>query len=164
VTTEIRRSDWSRFCKKFSQNNQFRPAQVRVTESGHRVVATAECFPLVGMALRKRGRLIDGIELYTGQPVADPIAEPVVTVMDPAEVILEKDPAGTDRALKIKSKDGAEARIEFSRESVPDLWHDLIEKAAYALYERRGLAHGDDRDDWHEARRRLEQLGQQFIQ
>ncbi len=34
------------------------------------------------------------------------------------EVILEKDPAGIDLALRIKSKDGGEAQINFGRDSL----------------------------------------------
>ncbi len=162
MTKQIKRSSWSRFCKQFSASNQFRPAQVKVKKTkGRKIIDATECFPLLGMTLAKKGRLIDGIQLYAGRADVDSPAEPVLTIKDPAEVILEQGASGHDSLLKIKSKDGLEATVEIRQ--AEDLYQELLEKVAYSLYERRGASHGDDHNDWYEAERKLGEARRQFI-
>lgn len=161
MTKQIKRNSWSRFCKQFSASNQFRPAQVKVKKTrGRKVLNAVDCFPLVGVALAKKGRLIDGIQLFAGRPDVDTPVEPVITIKDPAEVILEQNKAGQDSRLKIRSKDGLEATVEIQQ--ADDLYRELVEKVAYSLYERRGFSHGDDHNDWYEAERRLGEIRRQF--
>jgi hypothetical protein len=161
MTKQIKRNSWSRFCKQFSASNQFRPAQVKVKKTrGRKVLSAVDCFPLVGMALAKKGRLIDGIQFFAGRPDVDMPVEPVITIKDPAEVILEQNKAGQDSRLKIRSKDGIEATVEIQQ--ADDLYRELVEKVAYSLYERRGFSHGDDHNDWFEAERKLGEIRRQF--
>lgn len=162
MTKQIKRNSWSRFCKQFSASNQFRPAQVKVKKTkGRKIMDATECFPLLGMTLAKKGRLIDGIQLFAGRADVDSPAEPVLTIRNPAEVILEQSKSGHDSLLKIKSKDGFEATVEIQQ--AENLYQELLEKVAYGLYERRGASHGDDHNDWYEAERKLGEVRRQFV-
>lgn len=162
MTKQIKRNGWSRFCRQFSASNQFRPAQVKVKKAkGRKIIDAVDCFPLVGVALAKKGRLIDSIQLFAGRPDADTPVEPVITIKNPAEVILEQSKSGEDSLLRIKSKDGFEATVEIQQ--AEDLYRDLVEKVAYKLYERRGFSHGNDHDDWYEAERKLGEVRRQFV-
>ncbi|MFH1688416.1 MAG: DUF2934 domain-containing protein [bacterium] len=159
---EIKRNNWSRFCRSFSANNLLRPARVEIERDGQRIVPTAECFPFLGLALSKRGRFIDGLQVVAGQPQGEAVALPIVEIMDPAEVILEQTKNGRDQRLRLTSKDGTVAVVELAETEPVNAYQELLSKVAYSLYESRGYGHGNDRNDWFDADRRLRETIEQF--
>ena len=157
MATEVKRTNWSRFCKRFNSLNQYRPVTVRVKHKGTDEIEVSHEDPLIGIALTKRGRLIDGVNLYTTQTDPDKLAEPAVTIKEPVKITADKDDTKKDVRLAIESKGGTTVRIELSRDENTDRLHSTLEKLAYTLYERRGHTCGRDVDDWLEAERLITQ-------
>ncbi len=162
MTTEIRRNSWSRFCRTFSENNQYRHTSVVLAESSRKRVPVAECIPFVGLALEKKGRFIDGFKLYAFSRDQETHAEPIVTIKQPSQVLLERDRQGRDTRLHIKAKDGTEAVVELLGRRDDENSSHFAQEIAYALFEQRGYDHGRHLDDWYEAEQRLTRLRERF--
>jgi len=160
---EIKRNTWSRFCRKFTADNRYRPTKMRIKERSDGEMAM-EMHPFMGIALAKKGRLIDAVQLYTGRWDPQGVAEPVVTVKEPAMIRLEKDKTGRDSRLRIRGKDGTEVMLNMDGEKDLHQARELIEKVAYTMYERRGHAPGNDLDDWFEAEHRVREAEMQLAQ
>lgn len=158
---EIRRNDWSRFCKKFNADNQFRPTRMSIKRRSEGTSAM-EMSPFMGIALSKKGRLIDGVRFYTGRWNPENVAEPVMTVTEPASMKVEKDKEGRDVRLRIKGKDGTEVQLELMGDKDDGRTREFIEKVAYAMYERRGHRIGNDWDDWFEAEHKVREAETQL--
>ncbi len=157
MKSEIKKNTWSRFCRKFSACNQYRSATVEVRNPGEAEGTTYQQAPLMGLGIVKKGRLIDGIELYLGDYDPDSISQPVVSVNRPVKVVVEKDKQGMDRGITVEGEDGTIVSISLSGEKNPDLQRVLVEKVAYLLGERRGFTPGAELDDWCEAERIIQE-------
>jgi hypothetical protein len=160
---EIKRNTWSRFCKKFTSDNRYRPTKMSVKKGGNGETAM-EMHPFMGIALSKKGRLIDGIQLYTGRWNPENVAGPVMTVKEPTAMHLEKDKNGCDTRLHIMSKDGTEVVLNIDGEQDPQQARQLIEKVAYAMAERRGHTPGQDMKDWLEAEHKVREAETQLTE
>lgn len=160
---EIKRNTWSKFCKSFSSENQYRWMSVycadKMQEQGNSIAYS----PFMGLAIEKKGRLIDGIQLFAGWTDPEQITRPVLTIKDPANVTVEKDSDGQDQRLVIKSKGGLETTVDLA--GTKDFWqqHEFVEKIAYTLYERRGCQHGNDWGDWLKAEDLVREAEEQFV-
>jgi hypothetical protein len=152
MASEIRRNCWTRFCREFSAANQYRPTQLKVAARKGKPETTS-LVPFLGVAISKKGRFIDGVQFYAGRAEAEHVAEPVLTIYDPAEIFIDKDKSGVDNCLSIRSKDGKEVCLELTGEQEPSQAQQLVEKIAYSLYERRGYSNGYETDDWLQAER-----------
>jgi hypothetical protein len=157
---EIKRNTWSKFCRKFSSDNQFRWMKINMTDRSKNETRFDGDFPFMGLAIEKKGRLIDGLQLVAGWPDPDRVSQPILSIKQPAKVMLEEEKDGKVRALKVKSKDGTEAMIQLAGERNPS-W--FVEKVAYSLYERRGYIHGNDIGDWFEAEEKVRQAETAFV-
>jgi len=109
--------------------------------------------PLIGIALTKRGRLIDGVNLYTTQTDPDRLTEPAVTVKEPVKIMADKDETNKDVRLAIEGKGGTTVKIELSTGDNTERFRSTVQKLAYTIYERRGHTTGRDVEDWLEAER-----------
>jgi hypothetical protein len=159
---EITRSSWARFCKKFSQNNRYRLFNVNVINndrSGGQIVWES---PFMGLALEKKGRLIDGFRLFSVWADPQYTAHPIASFKQPTKLTLEKDKQGNDVRLIVHTKDGATATVEMISDRDPNQHRTLVEKVAYSMYEHRGYSHGGDRVDWIEAERKVSETEAQF--
>ena len=154
MTREIKRNTWSKFCRKFSSDNQFRWMKINMVDRAKNETRFAGDFAFMGLALEKKGRIIDGLRLLAGWPDPDRVSQPILSIKDPSEVTVEQEQDGKAAALRVKTRDGSEAMIHLMGEQNPD-W--FVEKVAYTLYERRGYAHGNDMGDWFEAEKRVRQ-------
>ncbi|UCD62682.1 MAG: DUF2934 domain-containing protein [Candidatus Zixiibacteriota bacterium] len=154
MATEIKRSNWSRFCKRFTESNRYRIATVSVRRSGQGEQKIDDHHPFMGIALAKKGRLIDGIELFTAHPDPERLSEPAVSITQPVKVCVEEVPGGGS-LLSVHSKDGTVARIELSGEADTARHRSFVEQLAYSYYERRGFAGGNDVGDWLAAESRV---------
>jgi hypothetical protein len=161
MENEIKRNNWSRFFKKFNSANQFRGTELSVTGPGTKI-DKVPMGPFLGVTLSKNGRFIDGIQFLSGSWNIDAVAEPATTIRDPKQVWLEKDDDGHDLRLRIRSKDGIEARLKLLGEPQFEQKRNLVEKVAYSMYEHRGRRHGDDMGDWYEAEKRVENTESQL--
>lgn len=159
---EIKRNDWSRFCKRFTADNQYRPTRMSVKRRGNDTTAM-EIYPFMGIALSKKGRSIDGVQFYTGCWNPESVVEPIVTVTNPANMRLEKDTLGHDTALRIRSKDGVEVCLELTGDKNVEMTRHLVEKVAYAMYECRGYGPGNDWKDWFEAEHRVHEAEMHLV-
>ncbi len=163
MTNTIKRNNWSRFCRRFSTTNQFCEAEVRLIGSTAEPGDTIRRFSFVGMALKKEGRLIDGVQLFGATADGQPVAAPVLTITNPKEIVVERDQDGADRRLTVRSADGMEATVVIHDSSDSVSRRELVERTAYSVYESRGHSHGDDQQDWLEAERRLNKAASVFV-
>ena len=164
MTSEIKRSNWSRFFKKFNQTNQLRHTTIRMKHRNGNEVEINQNSPFIGIAINKKGRLIDGIEVFTGQHDPDRLSEPVVSIKQPVRIVLEKDKDGADNHLLVEGKDGTVASVFLSGKNTPEQYQAFVEKLAYSMYERRGFTPGSDIDDWIEAEKKIKEVEIQFVQ
>lgn len=163
MATEIKRNSWSRFCRKFSVSNQSRCATVRIKHRDDNEVEVDRNSPFMGVAITKKGRLIDGVEFFTGHQDPNKLTEPFVAIKEPVRMVLEKDREGMDNCLSVEGKDGTVARVVLSGGKAAEQYHSVIEKLAYSMYERRGFTPGSDVADWLEAERKIKEIEIQFI-
>jgi hypothetical protein len=150
---EIKRNAWSKFCRQFTAQNQYRQANVTIIDRNNKESGLTGNLPFLGMVLQKNGRLIDGVKLFAGQWQPDKLMEPVLVIREPEKLMLDKDAQGVDQCLWIQTADGSKARIELHGERDQNLQRELVEKVAYAIFERRGYSNGNDINDWLEAER-----------
>lgn len=151
---EIKRSGWSKFCKKFSADNRYRQINVLIVRDNEDLDALVLEGPFMGLAIEKKGRFIDGILLYSGWPDAEFVTRPLISFKQPDRILLEKNEDGQDERLTVHTKEGIDAVIQLTGEIDQNL---VVEKVAYSIYERRGHSHGFDSGDWFEAVRRVKE-------
>ena len=151
MTGEVKRNNWSRFFKRFNQQNRFRTAAVSVRTTDGSTVRIADNTPLLGVTIAKKGRLIDGFQLFTARHEPERTCEPLVRLNQPTGLCHQKDESGRITCLTMSSADGAEVTLEFTGEYPTDSDHELVEILAYTIFEHRGRNHGRDLDDWIQA-------------
>jgi hypothetical protein len=156
MANEIKRNYWSRFFKKFNSANQYRRARLSILQSGSQA-DPIPMGPFMGLTIRRKGRLIDGVQFLTGGWNDNSVVEPVMTISKPLTIWLEKDKDGCDLHLRVKSGDGTEACLDLEGERQAEQERHLVEKVAYSMYESRGHDHGNDLGDWLEAERWVRQ-------
>ncbi len=164
MSTEIRRNIWAKFFRQFNAANQYRRAEISVVDRNkkeRKTIALGDR-PFLGMALAKKGRLIDGVQMCTANENPDQLTEPIVTVKDPARIMLEKDDEGHDTALTVVSRDGTTAIIKLGNYD-EQLSADLVRKVAYQMYVRRGNDDGNAQDDWLTAEKRVKETELDFV-
>ncbi|MCK4858433.1 MAG: DUF2934 domain-containing protein [candidate division Zixibacteria bacterium] len=159
---EIKRSGWSRFCKRFSFGNQYRHTRISGTVSGE--VELGHSYPFLGITLEKKGRQIGAIQVLAGRGDAQQVMEPVVSIKQLAKMVLEKDSKGNASRLLLQSKDGTTVNIDLYGDKEPSQHRSLIERVAYSMHERRGSAIGDDWNDWLEAEKRVKEAERQLTE
>ncbi len=158
--TEIKRSEWAQFCKQFNTANQFRQSTLSFTVRRDQQSFMA---PFLGITLSKKGRQVDGINIFAGQFHGDQIGNPLLKITEPTSIQIEKDAEGRDVCLSLRSRNGQIARLELNGDKNPELQSIMVRQMAYSLFERRGYSHGDDWSDWFEAERLLRQLEEQLV-
>jgi len=151
---EIKRNSWAQFFRKFNAANQYRHINITIKEKANQQTLPLDSTPFLGLGLEKKGRLIDGVQLFTGRPDTEEVISPVLSLKQPDKIVLEKDGDGHDTTIIIRSKDGLQARLELG-EKDRDGAQWLVEKLAYTMFERRGCGHGRDMDDWLTAEKRV---------
>jgi len=154
MKTEIKRNNWTRFCKKFNQSNQYRQATISIKDKNKNEIALEQNLPLLGISITKKGRIIDGIDLFTDRHNAN---VPTLSVKQLSRILLEKDKDGIDNRLIIESKDGSRADVLLNGQRDPRLYHNFVEKLAYTYYEQRGYSPGNDQDDWIQAEQKIKE-------
>lgn len=163
MSIEITKNNWSEFCKKFNQANQYRQAKVTVKNKDQREVQLKGDSPFLGIAPAKKGRSVEGFQLFTGQYDPESIAMPIIAIKEPAKILLEKDNQGHDNRLMVESKDGTVASVVLLGKKDPDQYRSFVERVAYAMYERRGYTSGDELADWYTAEKKVREVGQKFV-
>lgn len=163
MVKEIKRNHWSKFCRKFSSDNKYRHMNIDFSGKAEPDARVSGDFPFMGLTLEKRGRLIDGIKLHAGWPGPDQVTHPIISIKQPASVILEKDKSGIDRRLKVRTKEGSETTVDLHGGDDEDRYRIFVEKVAYSIFEHRGGSHGDDIHDWLEAEKKIRKAEAQFV-
>lgn len=159
---EIRRNVWAKFLRQFNAANQYRHIILHTMNNGNEKHIAIDDNPFLGMSLRKKGRTIDGIQLFAGQADSENVTWPVAAIDNPERILIEKDDEGFDRQVTVLSNDGPELRIELGQKND---WksNELIRKTAYSIYEKRGYLHGWDVDDWLNAEDKIKNSELMFI-
>lgn len=157
MNAEIKRNSWTRFFKKFNLDNQYRRATVRVKRRGENEVEINQDTPFMGISVTKKGRLIDGVDMFVGHDDPQRLSEPVVSVRQTEKIELEKDRDGRDNRLLVRGKDGTLAKVILTGDKDPRQFRSLVQKVAYSISEQRGFAPDSDVDNWLEAERKIKE-------
>lgn len=160
---EIKRNSWSKFCRKFSSDNQYRGVTIKFVDRHKKVVNVSDNLPFLGLALTKNGRLIDGFELFSEWGHVERVAAPVAAIKEPSKVKVGFDKNGRENSLVIESKDGSRLDIALTGEADNNRHRYLVEKVAYSMYEQRGYTPGSHESDWLEAERMVRETESQFV-
>lgn len=163
MVKEIKRNTWSKFFKQFNSQNQYRHIRVSLEDKKNNDSELTWDSPFLGMALEKKGRLIDGVQLFSGWASPERVYYPVMHLKQPEKIVLDRDENGKDNRLMVETRDGTRATIELWGEKDASWHRDLVQKVAYSIYERRGCAHGNDGGDWLEAEKKVREAEEQFI-
>lgn len=159
---EIKRNTWSKFCRKFSADNMLRGVKVRFNDRDQNDIQFSGEYPLMGITIEKKGRLIEGILFYAGWTSPDKVAQPILAVKEPDKIFVERDNDGLDTGLQIRTRDGGIAMIELGENVGGERFRDFVQKVAYSMYERRGYSDGNDMNDWLEAEKKVKEAEQMF--
>jgi hypothetical protein len=160
MITEIKKTEWLKFYRRFNATNLYRPARLSIVDTDGRETTVCPA-PFMGIALTRQGRKISGIQFLAGQANPEHLVEPVVTVAEPTGLTVETDADGTDMCLRIRSQaDRREIVLELTGQQESS--QNLVQRVAYSLYERRGYTPGCDRDDWYEAEQKVRQVEAQL--
>ena len=159
---EVKRNTWSKFCRKFSADNMLRGAKIRFNDRKQNDIQFSGEYPLMGLTIEKKGRLIDGILFYAGWTSPDKVAQPILSIKEPDEIFVEKDSDGQDIGLQVRTRDGGVAMIELGENTGSERIQDFVRQVAYSMYERRGYSDGNDMGDWFEAEKKVREAEQLF--
>jgi hypothetical protein len=159
---EVKRSVWSKFCRKFSSDNQYRNGRLGRSSKESTQVALGPEYPFLGISLEKKGRLIDGIQIIAGRGDAEQILDTVFSLKNPDKLMVEEDSAGNVSRLEVKSKEGHSLMLELEGGKERQQFYSLVERVAYNIYERRGGVPGGDWNDWIEAERKVKDAESQL--
>ncbi len=162
MAKEIKKNVWAQFLRRFNSANQYRHLVLHVKDEADEKRISIDDNPFLGMALRKNGRAIDGIQLFAGQADSENITQPVVVIDNPARIMLEKDNDGFDHQVMVSSNDGTELKIELGQKN-DRMADELTRKVAYSIYEKRGYGHGSDVDDWLTAENKIKNTELLFV-
>jgi len=160
---EIKRNTWSKFCRKFSSAKQYREVTIKFVNRRKKVINATESLPFLGLSLTKKGRLIDGFQLFTGWGDVEHVTAPVAAIKEPSQVKIGFDKDGLETSLILESEDGSRLEIEFHGERDDGRHRFLVEKVAYSMYEKRGYTPGNHESDWLEAERIVREAESQFV-
>ncbi|UCG63329.1 MAG: DUF2934 domain-containing protein [Candidatus Zixiibacteriota bacterium] len=117
----------------------------------------------MGIALSKKGRIIDGIDLFTTVTDPESLTRPTISIKEPVKIISDTDETKKDLSLYVEAKDGTRVTIELAAETDSSRLHTCVEKLAYNIYERRGHQGGHDVDDWLEAEQLISATAHQLV-
>jgi hypothetical protein len=162
MKVEIKRNSWGRFRKKFNTSNQYRQSVLSVKRKSREEIEISRDYPFMGIAIAKKGRLIDGVEFFVCQHDPNNLSRPVLSLKEPVVIAVEKDEHGNDTCLMVESRDGTIVNMSLTGESNPHQFRSLVEVVAYNLSEQRGFDPGHDTDNWCEAERRIRESEQQL--
>jgi len=163
MTTDVKRNNWSRYLKRFNESNRFRRANVTVRRKGNKVTVLQTDTSLLGLVLTRKGRVIDGIALFTAHWDPQQLNEPVVAITGLVGIRQEKDAGGTITGVRMEASDGSVVTLELTGAAASERPRELVEKIAYTMYEQRGAAHGRDLDDWIEAERTIDHIERSLV-
>ena len=161
--TDIKKTNWLQFCKKFNLSNQYRLMGVRIENESTGFVIEMESSIFLGFAVSKRGRWIEEISLIAGSKNPNNIAEPIASIFQPLTMSVMKDEMEVDSHLKITGTDGTTMSLLLNSEQNPQLRHTLKEEIAHSVFERRGCNHGCDLDDWDKAEKIITEAEHELV-
>lgn len=164
MTKEISRNNWSRFCKKFNQTNQYRRARINFKSASPEQLSIDSEHLLMGICTTRKGRLIDGIALYTGQFDSSRLSRPHVNIQNADRITLVKGKDGDDLGLKVTSRDGSILEILLAGAPDHQQQHAMIERLAYSIAEEQGFPADRDADNWLEAEHQVHQAELQLTE
>ncbi|MBA2848224.1 DUF2934 domain-containing protein [Thermosulfuriphilus ammonigenes] len=152
----ILKKEWKNFLKEFNGANQFRPVRLLVDE--HLV---AENLPFMGIAYEEKTKTV---EFYVGGMDADHIDHLIHSLRSPRAIYALKED-GRLLGLEVQSAKDPKAAVEFigEPEEAQRTKHELIQKIAYSLYEKRGREAGREKEDWYQAEELVAKMAKRFI-
>jgi len=119
ATREIPRADWDRFLTMVSRQQADQPVRVRVADASAGDQTLADCVPMVGLSLEKKGSDADAIALTLAFSGGE--SHMTHQIANPAKLYVKENDAGEPEVLDIE--DGAQVKtlIFF------DAWSELPE-------------------------------------
>lgn len=119
ATREIPRADWDRFLTMVSRQLADQPVRVRVedTETGDQMLA--DCVPMVGLSLEKKGSDADAIALTLAFSGGE--SHMTHQIANPEKLYVKENAAGEPQVLDIEDRAHVKTLIVF------ETWSELPE-------------------------------------
>jgi len=113
---EIKRNVWSKFLREFSVENKNSHISARVVDYHKKNGAWISETPFKGLKLNKRGKLIDGVNLFAGEVNDINSEQEVLKIRFPEKIVLEKNSDGTPKKIEIHTNNDQVALLTFNNE------------------------------------------------
>ncbi|HSJ52251.1 MAG TPA: DUF5335 family protein [Anaerolineae bacterium] len=111
-TDQIRQSEWDEFLDDFSQTHEewLVTIEVRGTEAPEDSDVLLREAPFWGLSMADEGGMSGMIAVAAGENRERHVTH---IIPEPARITVERDPDGTDRALRIEARDGTTTIVWF---------------------------------------------------
>jgi len=163
MPTKIRKNSWAKFCREFSQANQFRHATMRIENDSTDHIETVAPSIFLGLVASRQKKRVTKVSLYGGSSSFDRVVEPMASVIQPTSISVTKDETGADDCLKIVDGDGMTVSLSLEGKQSSQFCHTLKKEIAHSVHERRGRNHGGGIDDWLEAERMITKVEHELV-
>lgn len=163
MITEIKRNRWRGFLRKLNAENKYRDTNITLNPIDGTEKKDISIDQFIGITLRKYNGRIDAIEITQATPDPNRIAQPIASLGQPAHISVKKTKHGTVCHILITDKEGNSAKVKFSGARDEASTTQLVEKLAYAIFERRGAEPGHHNDDWLEAEEKIRQVEAEIL-
>ena len=145
----------------FNRENQFRRAILVI---GKNILTRESGAPFVGIKYNIETR---SAGIYFGGLDLDNLAKQTLVVQESRELYLLREPRSLNsiRRLFVEGKEDADiAYVSFFDDATDEVKHEWTTNIAYRLRKKRGRVPGDDQQNWHKAKRLIEEATKPFIQ
>ena len=157
--TRIIKSEWQSFVKNFNRQNQFRVASLAI---GDKMIVGEPGAVLLGLAYEPKS---NNIEIYCGGKGRENPSNLMHTIKGPRAIYLVRDYGASNpvTGLSIQGVQGTPSvNLIFLETNPEETRRHWTSDLAYFIYENRGMAHGSDQQDWHEAEVIIDKVSKPF--
>jgi hypothetical protein len=148
---EIKKQQWSRWCRDLSSKYQFARTKVLCIDADGDSTTEHQAAPLSRLSLaRRRGKIsafeVSLCEIRNGSPTTSSIA-----IGAPIRILSDaSDDDGTE-TIEIYNEDGHRLVLRLFGQTIEESYESLVEEMAYNLAELRGFVPGQEHEDWFRA-------------
>ncbi len=167
MSEEIKRNRWRPFLRQLNKANKYHPITITYeavqNNDSHGLTRQFTIDQFMGITLQKDKGRINALEIAHATPDPEKIAQPIAIIDDPTRMLVKKTKHGTITQITIADKAGNRTNIKFSAVNENANSTQLVEKLAYAIFQRRGSEPGHHTDDWLEAEQKIRQIEAEIV-
>lgn len=167
MSEEIKRNRWRPFLRQLNKANRYHPITITYeamqNSDSHGLTREFTIEQFMGITLQKSKGRINALEVAQATPDPERIAQPIAIIDDPTRMLVKKTKHGTITQIIIADKLGNRTNIKFSAVNEKANSNRLVEKLAYAIFQRRGSEPGYHANDWLEAEEKIRKIEAEIV-